>query len=176
MEYTLKVNNDEVVVHGHDQQDAQLSIDIGGCKYKVGYTSISENRLHLNVEKDGVTQALNVYLAQSDSGKMIGINGSYFELYDVDSISDQKRRKGSSTLPNIVTPPIPSVVVAIMVNTGDEVQKGQEVVVLSAMKMETTLVAPFKGLVVAVNAVEGDKVSPGDILVDIEKSETEVAD
>jgi pyruvate carboxylase len=39
------------------------------------------------------------------------------------------------------------------------------------MKMETTLFAPFDGTVKKVNVAEGDKVMPGDILVDIEKEE-----
>jgi len=56
-----------------------------------------------------------------------------------------------------------------MVSEGDDVEKGQGVVVVSAMKMETTLQAPFKGKVVQINVAEGDKVMPGQILVDIER-------
>jgi biotin carboxyl carrier protein len=55
------------------------------------------------------------------------------------------------------------------VSAGDAVVKGQAVVIVSAMKMETTLVAPFDGTVSKVNVAEGDKVMPGDVLVDIEK-------
>jgi biotin carboxyl carrier protein len=56
-----------------------------------------------------------------------------------------------------------------MVSEGDEVEKGQSVVVVSAMKMETTLSAPFKGKVTRINVKEGQKVMPGEMLVDIEK-------
>ncbi len=38
------------------------------------------------------------------------------------------------------------------------------------MKMETTLFAPFDGIVSKVNTKKGDKVMPADILVDIEKN------
>jgi biotin carboxyl carrier protein len=37
--------------------------------------------------------------------------------------------------------------------------------------METTLQAPFKGKVLKINVAEGEKVMPGQILVDIEKEE-----
>jgi biotin carboxyl carrier protein len=37
------------------------------------------------------------------------------------------------------------------------------------MKMETTLTAPSDGMVKTVNVAEGDKVMPGQILVDIDK-------
>jgi biotin carboxyl carrier protein len=66
---------------------------------------------------------------------------------------------------------MPSVVVRIMTAEGDEVKKGQGVVVVSAMKMETTLQAPFKGRVLKINVAEGEKVMPGQVLVDIEREE-----
>jgi len=68
-----------------------------------------------------------------------------------------------------VTPLTPSVVVSVLVKEGDLVEMGQKVVVLSAMKMEVTLTVPFAGKVIGINAAEGDKVAPGQILVDIEK-------
>ena len=64
---------------------------------------------------------------------------------------------------------MPATVISVIVNKDDNVQKGDGVVVISAMKMETTLTAPYSGRVTSVNTSEGDKVMPGDILVDIEK-------
>jgi len=66
---------------------------------------------------------------------------------------------------------MPSVVVRIMVSPGDLVRKGDGVVVVMAMKMESTLTAPYDGRVRNINAAVGDKVMPGQILVDIEKEE-----
>jgi 3-methylcrotonyl-CoA carboxylase alpha subunit len=74
-------------------------------------------------------------------------------------------------LPQEITPPMPSVVVRIMIAEGDLVEKGQSVMVVSAMKMETTLQAPFKGKVLKINVAEGDKVMPGQILAVIERKE-----
>jgi biotin carboxyl carrier protein len=39
------------------------------------------------------------------------------------------------------------------------------------MKMETTLYAPYNGTVEKINTSIGDKVMPGEILVDIKKNE-----
>ena len=66
---------------------------------------------------------------------------------------------------------MPSVVECIMVAEGDLVEKGQSVIVVSAMKMETTLQAPFKGKVLKINVAQGDKVMPGQILAEIEREE-----
>jgi len=68
-----------------------------------------------------------------------------------------------------VTPPMPAVVVRILVNEGDWVSKGQGLIVVSAMKMETTLKAPMDGQVLKINTALQAKVMPGDRLVDIQE-------
>ena len=87
----------------------------------------------------------------------------------------EKRRRGAGAAAGSgesarhVTPPMPGQVVVVLVAAGDVVAKGQAVVVIMAMKMETTLSAPHAGKVVNVNVAAGAQVKPGDILVDIEK-------
>ena len=64
---------------------------------------------------------------------------------------------------------MPSVVVRILVEEGEQVKRGQGLVVVSAMKMETILRAPSDGIVRKINTVLDQKVSPGDILVEIQE-------
>ena len=71
-------------------------------------------------------------------------------------------------IPDKITPPMPATVISVMVNKDDTVKKGDGIVIISAMKMETTLAAPYNGRIASVNVSEGTKVMPGDILVDIE--------
>ena len=68
---------------------------------------------------------------------------------------------------------MPAVVTKILIARGDSVEKGQGVVVVSAMKMDTTLTAPFDGVVTRINVAEGDKVTPKQVLVDITPTEAE---
>jgi biotin carboxyl carrier protein len=65
---------------------------------------------------------------------------------------------------------MPAVVIRLLVAEGDAVKKKQPLIVLSAMKMETTLSAPYDGTVKKVNATAGEQVMPGLILVEIEKA------
>jgi 3-methylcrotonyl-CoA carboxylase alpha subunit len=58
-------------------------------------------------------------------------------------------------------------VVAVMVKPGDPVEKGAPLVVLEAMKMEHTIVAPATGRIAAVHFAVGDRVSEGADLVDM---------
>lgn len=67
--------------------------------------------------------------------------------------------------PGAVTPPTPAVVARVLVKAGDTVVRGQPLVVVSAMKMETTLQAPRDGVVRAVCTAVGSQVRPGDTLV-----------
>jgi biotin carboxyl carrier protein len=75
----------------------------------------------------------------------------------------------ASMKPRKVTPTFPATVVAVFVEVGAEVTRGQPLVVVSAMKMEMTLTAPHDGIVRAVNATPGAAVSPGDELVVVER-------
>ncbi|PWK11613.1 acetyl-CoA carboxylase biotin carboxyl carrier protein subunit [Tumebacillus permanentifrigoris] len=56
----------------------------------------------------------------------------------------------------------------VLVNVGDTVEEGQDVVILESMKMEIPIAADFGGKVVEVKAAEGGFVNEGDVLVVIE--------
>jgi biotin carboxyl carrier protein len=73
--------------------------------------------------------------------------------------------------PGAVTPPMPSIVVAVLVSEGQRVERGEPLVVVSAMKTESQLASPVAGYVRAVRASVGAKVRPGEILVEVETAE-----
>lgn len=64
--------------------------------------------------------------------------------------------------------PMPGKVIKVSVQPGDGVTKGQELLVIEAMKMENALRAPKDGRVKSVAARPGDMVSPGVVLVELE--------
>ncbi len=57
-----------------------------------------------------------------------------------------------------LTAPMPGKVVAVRVEAGSDVKKGQPLVIVEAMKMEHTIIAPADGIVEAVRAKVGDQV------------------
>ncbi len=164
MEYKLKIKEEtlSIDIKCHEENTAKAIIE--DQEYDLKYSRISENELHLMVNG----KSINAYISQTPDGKTIMLNGKVYKIQDEDKITKgPKKRKGVSG-PSIVTPPMPAVVIAVTVKEGDPVEKGQGVVVVSAMKMETTLCAPYKGIVARVNVAEKDKVMPGQILVDID--------
>jgi acetyl/propionyl-CoA carboxylase alpha subunit len=166
VEYKLKVKEETIPVTIEQDKDI-ISVSIDDNTSQVSYSVISENQIHLVV--DG--KSINAYVTGNTAIKSIAINGSTFIVEDADAVSTGPKKSGKGELPDKVTPLMPSVVVAVKVSEGGEVEKGQGVVVLSAMKMETTLFAPYSGKVSKINTAEGKKVMPGDILVEIEKNE-----
>ena len=63
--------------------------------------------------------------------------------------------------------PMPGRVSSVRVVVGQPVTKGEELLVVEAMKMENALRSPRAGVVLAVHASAGDMVAPGRALVEI---------
>lgn len=64
--------------------------------------------------------------------------------------------------------PMPGKVIKVNVAPGDAVAKGDEILVIEAMKMENAIRAPRDGRVRSVAAKLGEMVSPGVVLVELE--------
>ena len=67
-----------------------------------------------------------------------------------------------------VKSPLPGVILDIKVNVGDEVKKGQTLIILEAMKMENSINADKDGKIAAINVSKGESVLEGTDLVIIE--------
>jgi pyruvate carboxylase subunit B len=66
-----------------------------------------------------------------------------------------------------VVSPMPGVVVAVLVEAGQEIRTGEGLLILEAMKMENEIRAPRTGLIEAVQVAPGQRVSQDDVLVRI---------
>ena len=67
----------------------------------------------------------------------------------------------------VVTAPLPGVILDIKVKVGDAVKAGQTVAVLEAMKMENEIESTASGTVTAINAGKGDSVLEGAAIITI---------
>lgn len=66
---------------------------------------------------------------------------------------------------------MPGSVTEVKVAVGDEVKVNQPLLITEAMKMETTIQAPFNGTIKQVTVVSGDAIATGDLLIEIEKAD-----
>lgn len=66
---------------------------------------------------------------------------------------------------NPVTSPIQGQVTKVLVKVGDQVKKGQAVVIVEAMKLENEVVSSVEGEVVAILVEKGTNVAAKDVLI-----------
>lgn len=85
--------------------------------------------------------------------------------------ADQTAQAATASAPQgkgeVVTAPLPGVILDIKVKVGDAVKAGQTVAVLEAMKMENEIESTASGTVTAVNAGKGDSVLEGAAIITI---------
>jgi len=62
---------------------------------------------------------------------------------------------------------IPGTVIEVLVRPGDQVTKGDDIVILDAMKMKNRLKSHVSGKVATVNVKPGDRVTKGMVLAEI---------
>jgi pyruvate carboxylase subunit B len=130
----------------------EFVIDVHGESYRVDITGVGVKgggKRHFYLSIDGmpeevVFEALNDYVGDADGG-----------------------RKQASA-PGDVSTSMPGNIVEVLVKEGDAVKAGQAVLISEAMKMETEIQAPIAGTVKAVHVAKGDRVNPGEVLVEIE--------
>ena len=63
---------------------------------------------------------------------------------------------------------MPGEILKMSVKEGEEVEKGQTVAVISAMKMEMAVKSPVSGVVKSISASQGMKLQGDDLIMDIE--------
>ncbi|CAF4199731.1 unnamed protein product [Rotaria sordida] len=69
---------------------------------------------------------------------------------------------------NVIGAPMPGQVLDIKIKEGDSIKKGDTLVVLSAMKMETVVKSTVDGKVKKVHVKAGQQVKGDDLLVELE--------
>ncbi|MCW2699654.1 MAG: acetyl-CoA carboxylase, biotin carboxylase subunit [Blastococcus sp.] len=150
-----------------------LELGYRGQVYRLTVTTIGLDRYR--VELDGRYADVDVdRLSKLESRLTIG--GRRFavvsvpavgsHLVEVDGVSHRVTRDAGG----VVRAPAPSVVVAVRVAVGQDVEAGQTVAVLESMKMETAIRAPFAGRVREILAAANSQVDAGAPLLNLERA------
>ncbi len=64
--------------------------------------------------------------------------------------------------------PVGGTIVEVKLRSGDKVTKGQEILILEAMKMHTSIAAHLDGVIKSIPVAAGDTVREGQVLVEFE--------
>jgi pyruvate carboxylase len=81
--------------------------------------------------------------------------------------SNTLKAKADKTNAEHIGATMPGTVIKVLVEQGTKVKKGDHLAITEAMKMETTVQAPFNGTVKAVHVANGESIATGDLLLEI---------
>jgi urease accessory protein UreG len=112
----------------------------------------------------GVTSADLLVINKTDLAPFVGADLGVMDR-------DARARRGDAPtvfLSRVEDPAMPGNIVDVLVSVGDTVTAGQAILVTEAMKMETEVQAPVAGSIKAVHVAKGDRVTPGEVLIEIE--------
>jgi len=107
------------------------------------------------VEVEGVSYTVAV----SDGGDVSAIAGA------AGAATETPSAVVAATGGDPVAAPLAGTVVKMLVQIGQQVSEGESIVILEAMKMETSVSAPKAGQIVELKAKSGDSVTVGDVLL-----------
>lgn len=79
------------------------------------------------------------------------------------------RKKWEEPNPDLLFSHIPGTIINIEVQEGQQVQEGDTLLILQAMKMNNKLTAPFSGKVKKIHVNAGDKIPKGTLMIELEE-------
>lgn len=102
----------------------------------------------------------------------VKVNGNQYTVRIEDEldalIAEMGLSLGEDLVANEITAPMPGLIIEVNITEGQEVQKGDFLCVLEAMKMENALSSPRDGVIKSVAIVTGQTVDKGDLLIEFE--------
>jgi biotin carboxyl carrier protein len=147
----------------------QTEATVQGRQLRGRVEQVTDHEMILH--RDG--RQLRVYVAQNRDGLIfVHMAGDVFRLSPVQEEYGSSGEEGGVSDGRLIAA-MPSKVIRLLVSKGDLVEKGQPVLILESMKMETTQEAPFTGEVMEVNAEAGQQVDAGDVIVLLKQREAD---
>ncbi|MEE1878218.1 acetyl/propionyl/methylcrotonyl-CoA carboxylase subunit alpha [Altererythrobacter litoralis] len=154
-EYTVVLEEEAITVDG---EPVELSFD-----YTPGETMV-------DIELDG--EALTIQLAPTRTGYAVTTRGATHQMRVLPAriahLARHMLEKVPPDLSKLLICPMPGLLVKLHVAEGEEVQPGQPLATVEAMKMENILRAEKQAVVAKINAAEGDSLAVDAIILELE--------
>jgi biotin carboxyl carrier protein len=122
----------------------KIKVKVGDAEYEVGIEELGNNELKITF---------------GEEEHIVKIS---------EEASAEKKGKGASEKDKTIKAPMPGIISDISVKVGDQVEKGDTLITLLAMKMENSITAPMAGKVKEIKVKANDVVEAGQELVILE--------
>jgi biotin carboxyl carrier protein len=109
---------------------------------------------------------------KKDQSFVIKINGNISIIRIVKSVEKTIEKLGinkkSQQNINILKAPMPGLILKLMVKVGDQIKKGDALIILEAMKMENILSSPVDGVIKEIKVKPQQTVEKNNVLINFE--------
>ena len=169
-DWVVQMSGDSRPVTVTDAGDWLFKVTIDGATLTIDLTKWRPGDVMIDAAVDGVPMPLKV--TRITDGYRIAWRGASRKVF----IRSPRVAELAALMPEKLPPdtskmllcPMPGLVMSIAVAEGDEVQEGQALCTVEAMKMENVLRAERKGIVSAIKAEPGDSLAVDAVIMEFE--------
>jgi len=162
--YKVKVNDQ----YHFDVEADQSLVKVNGETVALDSIALSNGHSHIIYQNKSYNVELVSQNAE-DKTVSLKVNGNSYVVAIADQYDQLLQQLGMDNLTKTkvrdIKAPMPGLVLSIMVEVGQEIKKGDSLLVLEAMKMENIIKSNTDGTVKSIPIVQGDKVEKNAILL-----------
>jgi biotin carboxyl carrier protein len=164
MKYVAEVDGLDFPVEIIDEQHVRFGEEV----LEVNLAQVSDGPLYSLVVNN---ESFEGYVYPDEDGWQVLLLGHFYQV----RVEDERERRLRTTGETLERPgaefvlksPMPGLVVDVLVNEGQSVEKGQTLLILESMKMQNELRAPHAGVITRLRLKSGVSVQQKQILLNI---------
>jgi biotin carboxyl carrier protein len=163
----------EVLIDGHPHQveleraDKGYECIVDGEPFALNVVMTARDVLSI-LHNGRNYEAKREYSLRGETHLIVGSERFLAEVRDPRSLRSRRAAAGAGAGPAKIIAPMPGKIVRVLAAVGDEVEAGQGLVVVEAMKMQNEIKATKKGKVTKIAVHETAAVNAGDLLAIVE--------
>lgn len=162
--YHVKVNQNKIYDVELDANGISLNKELKD----ISFAALGNNQYHILLNNKSYNVEM-VSINHENKTAVLKVNNRVYECEIKDQFDDLLKSLGLDNLAakkiNDIKAPMPGLVLKVLVTDGQEFKKGDNILVLEAMKMENILKAPADGVVKSIKIKPGDKVEKNEVLL-----------
>lgn len=163
--YKVKINHNEYAIKKNGSE-----LEVNGKFFASDLVLLGNNKFHLLHDLKSYTIEI-VAINNEEKIVQLKVNNIFYECTVQDKWDELLQQmgmdKGSSQKGGDIKAPMPGLVVNVLVQPGQQISKGDALLVLEAMKMENILKSPGDGEVKKVLVSKGEKVEKNQVMVSL---------
>lgn len=158
------------------ENNYQINIDkekisVDGQAFDIDLAQLGDGKFHLISNNSGFTAEL-VSLDKEKKMVEVKVNNQVYQVVLKDKMDDLLEKLGMDNLLEVKTEnlkaPMPGLILEIAVEKGQQVTKGDKLLILEAMKMENVIKAANDAVIEDIKIKVGESVDNGQILISFE--------